>query len=127
MTEFNRERWPEQEVDLSIEKVEKYNDNDSSFFTELRVLNGPQRGELKRNLWFRTKKDGNPRRDTSNLLMALTGNPDAPSYDLLDKIFRTTPWYPQGSDYPIFTKIEHVGEVVEDQDGVPLDPTPDAW
>lgn len=114
MTEYNRDPWPEEETEMSIEKVEKFGDgDDSTFFTELRILTGQEKGQLKRNLWFRTKRDGNPRKDTTALFMALTGNPESPSYELMDKIFKTVPWYPNGSQYPIFTKIEKVGEASE--------------
>jgi len=118
MTEYNRDKWPEEYTDLSIEKVEKFGDGggDNAFFTELRVLSGAQKGQLKRNLWFRTKRDGNPRKDTTSLLTALTGNAEAPSYELKDKIFKAKPWYPDGSDFPIFTRIEKVGEVTDGVD-----------
>lgn len=113
MTEYNKERWPEEDTEVSVEKIEKFGDDqgDNKFFTELRVLTGPQKGELKRALWFRTTRSGSPSKATTKLFMALTGNPEAPSYELLNKIFKTKPWYPEGKDFPVFTGIEMTGEV----------------
>ena len=113
MTEYNREPWPEEEVEVAVEKIEKFGEEpgDNKFFTELRVLTGPQKGELKRALWFRNTLSGSPSKPTTNLFMALTGNPEAPSYDLLNKMFKTKPWYLDGKTFPVFTGIEKTGEV----------------
>lgn len=110
MTEFDRGRWSEEPTELLVERVEKYKENDDAFFTELRILTGEGKGKLRRMLWWRTKVDGNPRKDTTNLLNQCTGKADAPSYELMNKKFETVPWYPQGNDYPIFTKIKKTGE-----------------
>jgi hypothetical protein len=127
MTEYNRDRWPEEYTEVSIEKVEKYGETDDSFFTELRVLSGPQKGQLKRSLWFRTKRDGNPRKDTAALLRACSGDANAPSYKLKDKIVRLKPWYPGDAQYPYMGDIELIGEVTDDVTG-PGNPVPDdAW
>lgn len=110
---INKEPWPEEFTEVSVEKVEKWGEegNDDSFFTELRVLSGPQIGQLKKALWFRNTKAGGKSKACSSLFEALTGNIDSPSYELVNKQFKTKPWYPEGRDFPVFTRIEKTGEV----------------
>ena len=126
--EINRDKWVEETTEVAVEKVDKFRDDDSAFFTELRVLTGPQMGQLKKNLWFRTKQSGDPRKDTNTLFVELTNNPTAPSYELVDKKFTFKPWYPPGSDYAFFGEIKKTGEVdpfAEEPAQGPANPLPD--
>lgn len=106
--EINKDPWDEEPTELYVENVKSYQDSDDTFFTELRVLNGPQKGQLKSNLWFKYKRDGAPRKDTSKLMESLglqiTDHPSA----LKGKAFKSSPWYPTGQKYPVFTKIEEL-------------------
>ena len=107
--DIDRSSWVVDEfVDIMIEKVSQFQGSDNSFITEMRVLTGPQKGSLKSNLWFKTKKDGNPRKDTESLMTKLIGSMDEPIWKLKDKSFRCKPWYPDGSQYPVFTSIEKI-------------------
>jgi len=110
--EYDRSPWDEEEVELYIEEVKSYMDSKDQFITELRVLNGPKKGALKTNLWFKFKRDGDPRKDSLSLFSAFDLPIESQAFELKGRAFKTKPWYPTGNKYPVFTKITPV--IVED-------------
>lgn len=99
-------------VKLCVEKVWKKQTDDSHFSLECRVCDGDEVGKMMNIHFFRTKKAGGERKDTTRLLETLCpGKPAAetPSYLLQGKIFETTPWHPENSRFQMFTKFKYIG------------------
>jgi hypothetical protein len=100
-------------VKLCVEKVIKKDDKDSCFVVECRVCDGDEVGKLMAIYFYRNKKDGSgARKDTTSLIETLCpGRPahETPSYSLQGKIFQTTPWQPQGSSYPMYSRFKFLG------------------
>ena len=114
MTEYDKSRWPEEETEVAIEKVEKFNEEDTAFFTELRVLSGPQKGALKRLLWGRYKRDSDiPQKPTESLFDALGLNVrEDSSRKLVNMTIEIKPWYPDETrKFPVITNIKKTGEI----------------
>jgi len=80
-----------------IERCGKIVDDDSYFFTEIRILTGKHRGEKSENRWSRKWKSGDWKEETIEFLRALCPEEDASntpvwSYMLDKKCFSMTPW-----------------------------------
>lgn len=100
-------------VTLSVEKVFKKDDLDNCFMLECRVADGENTGDLIRLWFYREKKAGGPRKDTTALLEVCNPGKKAdkcPSYTMQAKIFQTTPWQPEGSKYPMYGNFKYIGE-----------------
>lgn len=101
------------EVTLCIEAVFKKDERDNQFRLECRIVDGEHVGEMINLYFYRMKKDGSaPRKDTTALLEILSGKKDADqvrSFDLQNKIFKTTPWKPENSKYQMFGRFKLVG------------------
>lgn len=84
-------------VTCVVEKCGKIVDDDSYFFTELRILTGQHRGSKADKRWSRQWKSGDWKEETIEFLRALcpkeadSGNP-VWSYMLQDKCFKMTPF-----------------------------------
>jgi len=99
-------------VKLSIEKVFKKDEKDGCFCLECRICDGELVGNLINLYFYREKKAGGPRKDTTSLLEILSPGKTAdqiPSYTLQGKIFQTTPWHPEGSRYQMFGRFKYIG------------------
>ena len=99
-------------VKLSVEKVFKKDEKDSWFCMECRICDGELVGNLINLYFYREKKAGGARKDTTALLEILNPGKTAdqiPSYTLQGKIFETTPWHPEGSRYQMFGRFKYIG------------------
>ena len=117
--EYDLRQWPDEVIDVEIEAVKTFEGENDAFITDLRVKTGTQKGALKSVRWFRRKRDGQPRKDTANLLELFGLEIDAPAWKLTNKSFQTKPWYPTGNQYPVFTKIKKL-----DSNGAKFDDIP---
>ena len=84
-------------VTCVVERVGKIVDDDSYFFTELRILTGKHRGEKTDKRWSRQWKSGDWKEETIEFLRAMCPDEDKNgtpvwSYMLADKCFKMTPW-----------------------------------
>ncbi len=85
-------------VTCLVESAGKITEDDSGFFTEVRVLSGKGRGELVRLAWWKKWKDsGDWKQDTVELINAccqkeVEAGEDFWSYMLVDKVFEMTPF-----------------------------------
>jgi len=84
-------------VTLKVEVAGKIKDDDSYFFTELRILSGQNRGEIAKQTWSRKWQSGDWNKPTIIFLKTLLPEETERkvpvwSYMLVDKVFTCTPW-----------------------------------
>lgn len=99
-------------VRLSVEKVTKKTEDDSSFTLECRVCDGEQVGNVISLYFFRFRKDGGERVDTGKLFKALFPDQeqvDVPSRLFEGKIFECRPWQMTNSKYQAYSDFKYIG------------------
>jgi hypothetical protein len=99
-------------VRLCVEKVFKKSEDDNWFSLECRVCDGQDVGSLINIHFYRKKKDGGLRKDTSALFAALFPGIDEhiPSRKFEGRIFECEPWHPEGAKYQMFGRFKYVGD-----------------
>lgn len=99
-------------VRLSVEKVYKRSEDDSSFSLECRICDGTQVGNLISIYFFRFRKDGAPTRQATDIFTTLFPDKDPAdisSYMFEGKIFECRPWQPENSKYQAFSNFKYIG------------------
>lgn len=103
-------------VTLTVLDVTPMNDEDTSFFMNCMIHDGPLEGKTTRIYWWRHKKSGQPRNDFTSLAKALLpdrwrNSKTIHSFHFKDKCFVTTPkdfGNDDGSSMRIFVKVREI-------------------
>ncbi len=109
---YVRELPEDQVVRLSVEKVYKKTEDDSTFALDCRICDGERVGDCISLYFFRYRKDGGVRVDTERLFKALFPDqdpPEVPSRMFEGKIFECKPWWPRNSKYQAYSDFKYIG------------------